>query len=71
MCRNPNRNPCFPSLLQGRLWWKNAHLLPQHADTIEEAMVAGGASPAALLALAAVHAFLHPLWQCRIVQEWR
>ena len=59
------------SLLQGRLWWRDAHLLPQTTDTIEAAVEAGGASPAALLALAAVHAFLHPLWQRRVVQEWR
>lgn len=59
------------ALLQGRLWWRDAHLLPQPADTVAEALESGAASPAALLVLAAVNAFLHPLWQRQVVQQWR
>lgn len=56
---------------QGRLWWRDAHLLPQPSATVVAALQAGAASPAALLALAAVNAFLHPLWQRRVVADWR
>lgn len=59
------------TVMRGRLWWRDAHLLPQTADTVEAALQAGAGSPAALVALAAVNAFLHPLWQRKIVQDWR
>lgn len=59
------------SLMQGRLWWRDAHLLPQPAATVAAALEAGAANPAALVALAAVHAFLHPLWQRSVVADWR
>lgn len=57
--------------MEGRLWWRDAHLLPQPATTVAAAMQEGAANPAALLAHAAVNAFLHPLWQQRMVGEWR
>lgn len=57
--------------LRGRLWWRDAHLLPQPAATVAAALQDGGASPDALLALAAVNAFIHPLWLAQVVQEWR
>lgn len=59
------------SLLQGRLWWRDAHLLPQPADTVAEALQTASADPAIVLALAAVNAFLHPLWQRQAVEQWR
>lgn len=59
------------SLLQGRLWWRDAHLLPQPADTVAEALQTASADPAVVLALAAVNAFLHPLWQRQAVEQWR
>jgi len=58
-------------LVQARLWWRDAHLLPQPAATVLVALQEGVASPAALLALATVNAFLHPLWQQRVVADWR
>jgi len=57
--------------VQGRLWWRDAHLLPQPADTVTAALQTGSADPAVVLALAAVNAFLHPLWQRQAVQQWR
>lgn len=58
-------------VMQGRLWWRDAHLLPQPAVTVAAALRSGTASPAALLALAAVNAFLRPLWQQQLVADWR
>ncbi len=58
-------------LLKGRLWWRDAHLLPQPAATVAAALQEGAANPCAVLAHAAVNAFLHPLWQQRMVAEWR
>lgn len=63
--------PSLSCLPQGRQWWRDAHLLPQPAVTVAEALQAGAANPAALLAQGAVAAFLHPLWQQHVVQEWR
>lgn len=60
-----------PWILQGCLWWRDAHLLPQPAPTVAAAVQEGSANPAALLTQAAVSAFLHPLWQQRVVGEWR
>lgn len=59
------------TLLEGRLWWRDAHLLPQPSTTVAAALEAGAASPAALLALAAINAFMHPLWQRCMVADWR
>lgn len=61
--------PCpFP---QPRLWWRDAHLLPQPSETVAAALQTSSADPAIVLALAAVNAFLHPLWQRQAVQQWR
>ncbi|KAL4445814.1 hypothetical protein ABPG77_009013 [Micractinium sp. CCAP 211/92] len=59
------------TVLEGRLWWRDAHLLPQPAATVAAALQEGAANPCAVLAHAAVNAFLHPLWQQRMVAEWR
>ncbi|KAL4425787.1 hypothetical protein ABPG75_009803 [Micractinium tetrahymenae] len=59
------------SVMEGRLWWRDAHLLPQPAATMAPALQEGAANPSALLAYAAVNASLHPLWQQRMVAEWR
>ncbi|KAI7844372.1 hypothetical protein COHA_002170 [Chlorella ohadii] len=59
------------AVVEGRLWWRDAHLLPQPAETVAAALQTGSADPAVVLALAAVNAFLHPLWQRQAVQQWR
>ena len=56
---------------QGRLWWRDAHLLSQPAGIVSSSTNSEAAHPAALVALAAVEAFLHPLWQQHVVDEWR
>lgn len=60
-------SPC----VQGRLWWRDAHLLPQPSETVAAALQTSSADPAIVLALAAVNAFLHPLWQRQAVLQWR